>query len=165
MDPTPTTTNEGAAAPSLDSPPALQVLRGASTDEQRDRRLCGGFQRGAGTPLCVVAEEGVTGEKPHRKGFSSRACFWLLFARAKSDSGSWAESPESPGVRGRSSRKLQGVGPKAPHRGGPGAKPLKPPYGAREITSHCPERASRRISTRSSVSSQPHWRKWTSRSP
>ena len=45
-----------------------------------------GFQRGQ-CPLCVVAEEGVTGEKPHRKGFSSRACFWLLFARAKSDPG------------------------------------------------------------------------------
>ena len=28
-----------------------------------------GFPKG-GAPLCVVADEGVTGEKPHRKGFS-----------------------------------------------------------------------------------------------
>ena len=55
--------------------------------------LCGGFQRGAGAPFCVVADEGVTGGKPHRKGFSLRACFWLLFARAKSNSGCGAESP------------------------------------------------------------------------
>ena len=71
------------------------ALRDASTVEQRDWRICGGFQRGAGAPLCVVAEEGVTGEKPHRKGFSSRACFWLLFARAKSNPGYGAGGPES----------------------------------------------------------------------
>ena len=69
-----------------------------------DFQQCRGDSKG-GEPLCVVAEEGVTGEKPHRKGFSSRACFWLLFARAKSNSGHGAESPEIPGVRGRSPRK------------------------------------------------------------
>ena len=52
-----------------------------------------GIPKGA-SPLCVVAEEGVTGEKPHRKGFSSRACFWLLFARAKSNPGFGGEAPE-----------------------------------------------------------------------
>ena len=54
--------------------------------------LCGGFQRGR-CPLCVVAEEGVTGEKPHRKGFSSRACFCLLFPREKSNPGSGGGAP------------------------------------------------------------------------
>ena len=83
MYPSPATTNEGAAAPSLDSPPALQVLRGASTDEQRDRRLCGGFQRGACAPLCVVADEGVTGEKPHRKGFSPVRVFGYFLHEQK----------------------------------------------------------------------------------
>src|SRR5699024_1104124 len=58
-------------------------------------RPCGGFQRGAGAPLCVVAEEGVTGEKPHRKGFSSRAVFWLLFVRTKSNLGSGGGAPGS----------------------------------------------------------------------
>ena len=85
--------NESALAPRF-SPlaktlerrtPGGQSLRGASTVEQRDWRLCGGFQRGAGAPLCVVADEGVTGEKPHRKGFSLRAVFWLLFVRTKSN--------------------------------------------------------------------------------
>ena len=69
------------------------VLRDASTVEQKGLSLCGGFQRGAGAPLCVVAEEGVTGEKPHRKGFSLRACFCLLFPRGKSRSGCGAEGP------------------------------------------------------------------------
>ena len=53
----------------------------------------GGFQRGQ-CPLCVVAEEGVTGEKPHRKGFSLRAPFCLLFRRGKSRSGYGGEAPE-----------------------------------------------------------------------
>ena len=52
----------------------------------------GGIPKGA-SPLCVVAEEGVTGEKPHRKGFSLRACFCLLFPRGKSRSGCGAEGP------------------------------------------------------------------------
>src|SRR5699024_12567587 len=69
------------------------ALRGASTVEQRDWRICGGFQRGAGAPLCVVAEEGVTGEKPHRTGFSSRAAFWSLLVRTKRDPGFGGGAP------------------------------------------------------------------------
>ena len=51
-----------------------------------------GFPKG-GAPLCVVADEGVTGEKPHRKGFSSRAVFWSLFVRTKSDPGFGGGAP------------------------------------------------------------------------
>src|SRR5699024_10530845 len=79
----------------------------ASPERRFHWRSCGGFQRGARAPLCVVAEEGVTGEKPHRKGFSSRACFCLLFPRGKSRSGSGGETPATPGVRGRSPRKKE----------------------------------------------------------
>ena len=64
---------------------------------QDNWRLCGGFQRGAGAPLCVVADEGATGEKPHRKGFSSRAVFWLLFVRTKSNPGLGRGGPEPSG--------------------------------------------------------------------
>ena len=46
-------------------------------------------------PLCVVAEEGVTGEKPHRKGFSLRAPFCLLFRRGKSRPGCGGGTPIS----------------------------------------------------------------------
>ena len=83
--------NESALAPRF-SPlaktlerrtPGGQSLRGASTVEQRDWRLCGGFQRGAGAPLCVVADEGVTGEKPHRKGFSPVRVFGYFLHEQK----------------------------------------------------------------------------------
>ena len=67
----------------MDSPPAPQALRSVSAGEQRDRRLCGGFQRWAGAPLCVVAEEGVTGEKPHRKGFSLVCPFGDFYDKGK----------------------------------------------------------------------------------
>ena len=46
-------------------------------------------------PLCVVAEEGGTGEKPHRKGFSLRAPFCLLFRRGKSRPGCGGGTPIS----------------------------------------------------------------------
>ena len=60
-----------------------------NTGQLQGRR---GNPKGA-SPLCVVAEEGVTGEKPHRKGFSLRAVFWLLFVRTKSNPGCGAGSP------------------------------------------------------------------------
>ena len=72
---------------------SISHRRECPSPTRTSRFSCGGFQRGTGVPLCVVVEEGVTGEKPHRKGFSLRACFWLLFARAKSNSGCGAESP------------------------------------------------------------------------
>ena len=56
--------------------------------------LTGGIPKGA-CPLCVVAEEGVTGEKPHRKGFSLRAPFCLLFRRGKSRPGCGGGTPIS----------------------------------------------------------------------
>ena len=37
--------------------------------KEKGLELMRGIPKG-GAPLCVVAEEGVTGEKPHRKGFS-----------------------------------------------------------------------------------------------
>ena len=104
MYPSPTTTNEGAAAPSLDSPPALQVLRGASTDEQRDRRLCGGFQRGACAPLCVVAGEGYIREGPHRKGPSLMRPFGYFSGEGTVPRGMGAEPLKLPNRMGSHSR-------------------------------------------------------------
>ena len=54
-------------------PPRKSNLEGSPGSPQD---WLGGFQRGTGVPLCVVAEKGVTGEKPHRKGFSLRVVFW-----------------------------------------------------------------------------------------
>ena len=78
--------------------------RELSKEIQDRSHLCGGFQRGTGVPLCVVAGVGFIGEGPHRKGPAPMACFWLLFARAKSDSGYGAESPEIPRVRAEKAR-------------------------------------------------------------
>ena len=131
--------NESALAPRF-SPlaktlerrtPGGQSLRGTSTVEQRGRRLCGGFQRGACAPLCVVADEGVTGEKPHRKGFSLRAVFWLLFVRTKSNPGCGAGSPirfrketcfSPPPGDGRISPASAGCAGPAPSKSGCGAR-------------------------------------------
>ena len=55
----------------------------------------GGFQRGTGVPLCVVAGVGYIGEGPHRKGPLPYAVFWLLFVRTKSNPGYGAGGPES----------------------------------------------------------------------
>ena len=121
----------GLGPPALDSPPAPQALRGTSTVEQRGRRLCGGFQRGACAPLCVVADEGVTGEKPHRKGFSLRAVFWLLFVRTKSNPGCGAGNPirvrketcfSPPPGDGRISPASAGCAGPAPSKSGCGAR-------------------------------------------
>ena len=69
---------------------------------QDNSRYCGGIQRGAGAPLCVVAEEGVTGEKPHRKGFSSRAVFRFTFGRPKVNRGVRGRvAPEMPSTETR----------------------------------------------------------------
>src|SRR5699024_236937 len=76
---------------------SCDTASGVSVGNKGIYRVCGGFQRGR-CPLCVVAEEGVTGEKPHRKGFSLRAVFWLLFVRTRSSPGWGAgEAPRKGG--------------------------------------------------------------------
>ena len=151
MDPTPTTTNEGAAGPlfgfspspakpcealppsnrvnppgigkirppqgPLRGKPAQRLPREEGGAAQRAKPAACGRMRDAElvptrAPLCVVAEEGVTGEKPHRKGFSSRACFCLLFSREKSRSGYGGETPETPGTGAEPPK--SGVGPSGP---------------------------------------------------
>ena len=95
--------NESALAPRF-SPlaktlerrtPGGQALRGASTVEQRDRRLCGGFQRGACAPLCVVVGVGSIREGPHRKGPSLMRLFGHFFGVEKVTRGTGAEPPIS----------------------------------------------------------------------
>ena len=44
------------------------ILSGVSLITEGDHKLCGGIQRGACAPLCVVAGVGSTREGPHRKG-------------------------------------------------------------------------------------------------
>ena len=97
------------------------VLRGASTIEQRDWRICGGFQRGACAPLCVVVGEGYIREGPHRKGPSLVRLFGYFFGVEKVTRGVGLEAPLL-GGSGVTSRKLPGLG-----RGGPGSSG----YGAR----------------------------------
>ena len=53
--------------------------------------MLGGFQRGR-APF-VSSRGGFTGGDPI-ESFSLRACFWLLFARAKSNPGYGGEAPE-----------------------------------------------------------------------
>ena len=72
-----------------------QSMRGASTVEQKDRRLCGGFQRGACAPLCVVVGEGYIREGPHRKGPSLMRLFGHFFGVEKVTRGTGAEPPIS----------------------------------------------------------------------
>ena len=51
-----------------------------------------GIPKGA-RPLCVVAEEGVTGEKPQRKGFSPVRVFAYFFHEEKVGRGVGVEPP------------------------------------------------------------------------
>ena len=44
------------------------ILSGVSLITEDDHKLCGGIQRGACAPLCVVAGVGFIREGPHRKG-------------------------------------------------------------------------------------------------
>ena len=83
-------------------------------------------------PLCVVAEEGVTGEKPHRKGFSLRACFCLLFPRGKSRSGCGAEGPMVLRAQPRQQKNLSSP------LGTKGSPSAVPPAFAPEARAHAP---------------------------
>ena len=95
--------NESALAPRF-SPlaktlerrtPGGQALRGASTVEQRDRRLCGGFQRGACAPPLRRRGGGIHKGGTPSKGSLPYAPFWLLFRRRKSNPGCGAgEAPQ-----------------------------------------------------------------------
>ena len=62
----------------------------------------GDSKGGLAPPLCRRGKGGH-GEKPHRKGFSSRACFCLLFPRGKSRPGAWGWRPHK-GPAGRPER-------------------------------------------------------------
>ncbi len=114
--------NESALAPRF-SPlaktlerrtPGGQALRGASTVEQRDRRLCGGFQRGACAPLCVVVGEGYIREGPHRKGPSLMRLFGHFFGVEKVTRGTGAEPPQKSRVWAGEAQDLWGTGAEPP---------------------------------------------------
>ena len=85
------------AAPRQTSGAFAEEKGGAAQRPKPD--ACGGMRDAelvpTRAPLCVVAEEGVTGEKPHRKGFSLRAPFCLLFRRGKSRPGCGGGTPIS----------------------------------------------------------------------
>ena len=70
---------------------------------QNNYKLCGGFQRGAGAPLCVVAGEGYIREGPHRKGPSLMRFFGHFLSAQKVTRGVGPEAPYS-----------RGTGPEAP---------------------------------------------------
>ena len=55
--------------------------------------LAGGNPKGGGRPLLCRRGGGVHRGGTPSKGSRPYACFWLLFARAKSNSGCGAESP------------------------------------------------------------------------
>ena len=70
-----------------------------------DFQQCRGESKGGEPPLCRRGGGVHRGGTPS-KGSRPYACFWLLFARAKSNSGSGGETPETPGVRGRRPRNV-----------------------------------------------------------
>src|SRR5699024_8280344 len=96
-EPPPATTNEGAAAPALDYHPAPPALSSGSAVAQDIGRLCGGFQRGARAPLCVVAGVGSIGEGPQRKGPSVMRPFAYFSGEGKVGRGTGAEPPKFSG--------------------------------------------------------------------
>ena len=77
---------------------------------QNNFKLCGGFQRGACAPLCVVVGEGSIREGPHRKG-PSLMRFFGHFLSAQKVTQVWAGEAQD----------LRGTGvkpPKSPGHGG-----------------------------------------------
>src|SRR5699024_5202721 len=56
---------------------------------------CGGIQRGAGAPLCVVVGVGFIGEGPHRKGPAPMRFFGYFLSVQKVTKGTGAEPPKS----------------------------------------------------------------------
>ena len=75
------------------------ILSGVSLITEGDHKLCGGIQRGACAPLCVVAGVGFIREGPHRKGPSLVRLFGHFLSAQKV---------------------TRGVGPGRPHEKGPG---------------------------------------------
>ena len=63
--------------------------------QDRSLLMRGDSKGGRAPPFVSSRKRGSTGEKPHRKGFSLRACFCLLFPRGKSRSGSGGETPRA----------------------------------------------------------------------
>ena len=61
---------------------------------QNNYKLCGGIQRGACAPLCVVAGEGSIREGPHRKGPSLVRPFGYFSGEGKVPRGTGAEAPK-----------------------------------------------------------------------
>ena len=118
----------GCGVPLAGTPPAQVKSIGVPG---QSAGLTGGIPKGA-SPLCVVAEEGVTGEKPHRKGFSLRACFCLLFPRGKSRSGCGAEGPMVLRAQPRQQKNLSSP------LGTKGSPSAVPPAFAPEARAHAP---------------------------
>ena len=73
------------------------ILSGVSLITEDDHKLCGGIQRGACAPLCVVAGVGSIREGPHRKGPSLMRPFAYFSGEGKVGRGTGAEPPKSPG--------------------------------------------------------------------
>ena len=82
------------------------ILSGVSLITEGDHKLCGGIQRGACAPLCVVVGEGFIREGPHRKGPSLMRFFGHFLSAQKVTRGMGPGRPHTPGIRGRSPRKL-----------------------------------------------------------
>ena len=118
---------------------AAQRAKPAACGRMRDAELVP-----TRAPFVSSRKRGGTGEKPHRKGFSSRAPFCLLFRRGKSRPGSGGGAPEKlrketcfsptrPAIRESQRigairwhrRSETGVGPKAPFNGVWGLRPRK----------------------------------------
>ena len=66
---------------------------GVSTEYEDKTRACGGIQRGACAPLCVVAGVGYIGEGPHRKGPSPMRLFGDFLSAYKKSPGAWGWKP------------------------------------------------------------------------
>ena len=80
---------------------------------QNNYKLCGGFQRGACAPLCVVAGEGYIREGPHRKG-PSLMRFFGHFLSAQKVTRVWAGEAQDLRGTGVKPPKNEVWGPSAP---------------------------------------------------
>src|SRR5699024_585162 len=93
---------------------------GVPSAEQDIGRVCGGFQRGACAPLCVVAGEGSIGEGPHRKGPSPMR-FFGYFLSVQKVTRVWAGEAQEPPNRTVAIRKKNVSLPPARRQANPSA--------------------------------------------
>ena len=76
------------------------ILSGVSLITEGDHKLCGGIQRGACAPLCVVAGVGFIREGPHRKGPSLVRLFGHFLSAQKVTRGVGPGRPHEKRSRG-----------------------------------------------------------------